>query len=168
VGVAPLRRLPVLAILLVALLVAAAPAAAKSSWRHHLPPTHPESHVLRLLNVIRQAHGLAPLRRRDDLFHAARDHSRDMAKRDYFAHGAMLARLLEYVSNDYRVVGENLAWGAGVEETAASAVARWMASPPHRANILDPDYRFVGIGSKYALDYQGENGARVFTADFAG
>ena len=165
---APLRRFPVVALLLVALLLVAVPAQAKSAWRFHLPPTQPESDALRLINQVRAQHGLQPLRRRGDLFHAARDHSRDMARNDDFAHGAMLARLMDYVEHDYVVVGENIAWGSGDQSSAESTVARWLASPPHRANILDPDYRYIGIGSKLADGYQGEETARVFTVDFGG
>ena len=46
----------------------------------------PEQQVLQLVNQARAAAGLAPLRNNAKLATAARDHSRDMANRNYFSH----------------------------------------------------------------------------------
>ena len=43
-------------------------------------------------------------------------------------------------------VGENIAWGTLWLATPRAIVAAWMASPGHRANILDRRYRDTGIG----------------------
>ena len=43
-------------------------------------------------------------------------------------------------------IGENLAWGTGALATPASIMQAWMNSPGHRENILDPEYREIGIG----------------------
>lgn len=43
--------------------------------------------------------------------------------------------------------GENLGWGQGELGTPESIMAAWLGSPPHRANILDPDYVDLGVGS---------------------
>ena len=43
-------------------------------------------------------------------------------------------------------VGENIAWGTLWLSTPRAIVAAWMASPGHRANILDAHYRDTGIG----------------------
>jgi uncharacterized protein YkwD len=42
--------------------------------------------------------------------------------------------------------GQNLAWGTYTGGSPASIMAAWMASPLHRANILDARYRYTGIG----------------------
>jgi uncharacterized protein YkwD len=45
----------------------------------------------------------------------------------------------------------------------------WMASPPHRANILDPRWRQIGIStvtSDDATGVFGDAGATVITTDF--
>lgn len=42
--------------------------------------------------------------------------------------------------------GENTAWGTGRLATPRPVVRAWMASAPHRVNILDPRYRFTGVG----------------------
>jgi uncharacterized protein YkwD len=43
----------------------------------------------------------------------------------------------------YRVAGENLAQGFTDPQALTAA---WMASPTHRANILDHDFNETGIG----------------------
>ena len=65
-------------------------------------------------------------------------------------------------------VGENIAWGTLWLARPKSIVAGWMASPEHRANILDAEFHDTGIGvSPHALtsDSGGEPGA-VYTQDF--
>jgi uncharacterized protein YkwD len=43
-------------------------------------------------------------------------------------------------------VGENLAMFGGTTPTAGAIVAAWMASPPHRANLLREIFREAGLG----------------------
>jgi uncharacterized protein YkwD len=111
--------------------------------------------TLCLINRERRAHGERPLRANRRLQHAAQAHSRSMAVGDYFEHvgpgdQTPLARLraVGYISSS-RIgfeVGENIAWGTLSLATPSAIVAAWMASPGHRANILDPNYRETGIG----------------------
>lgn len=50
---------------------------------------------------------------------------------------------------------------------AAEVVAGWMASPPHRANLLDPRFHTMGAGA--GLDPQGDLcGTLYIAADFFG
>src|SRR5436190_6172426 len=44
-------------------------------------------------------------------------------------------------------LGENLAWAVGAGTDAASFVQQWLASPPHRANLLSPTFVRIGIGA---------------------
>ena len=124
-----------------------------------------ESSTLRLINQAREAKGLKPVRLDLRLWRAARHHTRDMLKRHYFAHGATSDRLARYVHSG--VIGETLAWGSGSYASPASTVNSWLNSPPHRRILLDPDFRFIGIGSRGGA-FQGERWARVYTADFRG
>lgn len=111
--------------------------------------------TLCLLNAERAARNLAPLRSNPLLFRAALNHARDMVARKFFAHDAPPARRSTFVqriratgytrSGRSWAIGENLAWGTGTLSTPAAIVAAWMASPPHRANILAPRYRDTGI-----------------------
>jgi uncharacterized protein YkwD len=116
------------------------------------------------MNTVRTSRGLAPLRLDVRLLRAARGHSADMMHRQYFAHGAVAARALAQRARG-PVYGEDLAWGTGV--TAQSVVKNWLASPRHRAVLLRPGFRRIGIGIAFGT-FVGHGGAAVVTADFAG
>lgn len=128
--------------------------------------TRAESRLLRDLNRVRAAHGLAPLRYDPRLQRAARAHSHDMLMTQMFQHGAFGARMMEF---DVRgtLTGENLAWGNGTCGTATAIVRAWLASPEHRANLLRPAFTRIGIGDLVGA-FLGYTGAHVVTADFAG
>jgi uncharacterized protein YkwD len=123
-----------------------------------------EASLLQTMNSVRTSHHLAPLRLDVRLLHAARGHSSDMMQRQYFAHGSVAGRVLAQGARG-PVFGEDLAWGTGVG--AQWVVTRWLASPPHRAVLLRPGFRRVGIGVAFGT-FVGHGGSVVFTADFAG
>jgi uncharacterized protein YkwD len=65
-------------------------------------------------------------------------------------------------------VGENLVWGAP-DIGAFRAFRLWLGSPPHRANLLSPRWREVGIVAMHSTRAPGLYGGRpatVVTADF--
>jgi uncharacterized protein YkwD len=125
-----------------------------------------ESALLQVMNGARERAGLSALTIDGRLEEAARAHSREMLSTNTFAHGAFASRMVRYHVPGL-VAGENLAWGTGYRASARAIVNAWLASPEHRANLLRPSFRLVGIGS---LDgtFQGSPAARVVTADFAG
>ena len=112
------------------------------------------SATLCLINYERMARKLPVLRPNGRLSTAAAGHSRDMGARNYFSHTSQggrtfVARIMSarYVTPGKAwTVGENLAWGTGSLSTPAAAVAGWMRSPGHRANMLKPSYKEIGIG----------------------
>jgi uncharacterized protein YkwD len=122
-------------------------------------PTPGEIAVVRVMNSVRATNGVAPLRIGRALTRAARSHSVDMARRGYFDHGAFVQRLRRFgVRAPY--VGENLA--SGTQPLSAAAIVQmWIASPPHRQNLLDRGFRLVGVGVAGGTN-------RLVTADFAG
>jgi uncharacterized protein YkwD len=133
--------------------------------------------TLCLINRERAVHDERPLRPNARLRRAAQAHTNSMAIDDYFEHvgprgQTPLARMraVGYVSSS-RVgceVGENIAWGTLSLATPHAIVAAWMASPGHRANILDSRYRETGIGVSPhppASLAHGEHGA-IYTQDF--
>ena len=126
--------------------------------------TNSEASLLQTMNAVRTSHGLAPLRVDIHLVRAARAHSADMMRRQYFAHGSVAGRV---VSRGARgpVFGEDLAWATGI--TANWVVNAWLASPAHRAVLLRPGFRRVGIGYSFGT-FAGHGDAGVVTADFAG
>jgi uncharacterized protein YkwD len=127
--------------------------------------TH-ESTLIREMNNVRTAHGLASLRIDPHLEQAAVAHTRQMLASDTFAHGAFGSRMLQF-NVSFSTAGENLAWGTGSLSTPQAIVAAWMASPEHRANLLRPSFRRIGLGDLVGT-FQGHGDARVVTADFAG
>ena len=126
--------------------------------------TSPEASLLQTMNAVRMSHGLAPLRLDVRLLRAARGHSADMMRHQYFAHGSVAGRVLAQGARG-PVFGEDLAWGTGV--TAQWVVNQWLASPPHRAVLLRPGFRRIGVGFSFG-SFAGHGGAAVVTADFAG
>jgi uncharacterized protein YkwD len=128
--------------------------------------TRAESRLLRDLNRVRFAHGLAPLRYDPRLQRAARAHSRDMLVSQLFQHGAFGSRMLEFNVRG-TLTGENLAWGNGYLGSANAILRAWLLSPEHRANLLRPGFTRIGIGDLVG-PFLGYNGAHVVTADFAG
>jgi uncharacterized protein YkwD len=85
---------------------------------------------------------------------AAEAHSQDMVSHNYFAHegydGSTPAQRVAATGYRYQLVGENLASGP---ESAAEAVAGWLASPGHCENIMDA--RFSESGVAYAANNSG-------------
>ena len=151
------RKILVAFLALFALLGSAAGAGARGL-------SSPEASLLQRMNTVRTSRGLAPLRLDVRLLRAARGHSADMMNRQYFAHGSVTARALAQRARG-PVYGEDLAWGTGV--TAQSVVNNWLASPRHRAVLLRPGFRRIGIGVAFGT-FVGHGGAAVVTADFAG
>jgi uncharacterized protein YkwD len=125
-----------------------------------------EAALLDAVNRTRAAHGLQPLRLDARLQLAARRHSGTMLRHNTFAHGSVRARLASYGAQGPRF-GENLAWGVGSRAAATSIVRLWLSTPSHRANLLRPGFRRVGIGAMTGT-FAGYRGATVVTADFAG
>jgi len=122
--------------------------------------------LLREMNAARTAQHLAPLRADATLQRAARSHSADMLQRRYFAHGDFALRMRRFhVAGSF--AGENLAWGVGARAAARAIVVEWLASPEHRANLLRPGFRRVGLATLVG-SFSGYAGATVVTADFAG
>jgi uncharacterized protein YkwD len=133
--------------------------------------------VLCLIDREREQNGERALTPDVKLQRAAQGHSEEMASQDYFAHVApdgstptqrMRASGYIYSSQIGYEVGENIAWGTLWLATPQAIVNAWMASPGHRANILDAHYRDTGIGVSPhapAALAEGQAGA-LYTQDF--
>jgi len=75
-----------------------------------------------------------------DLAEAAQEWAEHMRDRNRLYHGSLRSKV---DSNQFRLVGENIAWG---QENAEEATKSWMNSWGHRRNILNDDFYFVGFG----------------------
>ena len=105
-----------------------------------------EQEVLRLTNIARADHGLAPLSLNSNLMMSARFKAQSMANLNYFSHtnpiyGAFNNISLELFST--RIVSENIAaW----QRTPQEVLDAWMNSSSHRAAILNPIHTEIGVG----------------------
>jgi len=128
--------------------------------------TRNEASLLKVMNQVRGAHGLRPLRFDARLERAARRHSTRMLQTQTFFHGNFVARIRGVGVRAPRI-GENLAWAAGPLSAATAIVNMWLASPEHRANLLHAGYRTVGVGARRGT-FDGHAGTLMVTTDFAG
>lgn len=120
-----------------------------------------ERSVVRAINRARGHHGLKRLHAGRRLARAADHHTRNMLRSDFFAHGAFSQRVRRFVG--YRSIGETLAMASRC--SARRIVRMWLNSPGHRAVLLTPRFRRVGIGRR--VGRLGTRRACVVTADFA-
>jgi uncharacterized protein YkwD len=168
------KRLSILLLLAVALV---APTAATSSPPRTITAVNAlEAGVLVEINALRARHGLAPLRIQGRLSAAAELHSQAMAERGFFAHssadGTSFWRRVEthYASRGYGYwsVGENLLWKSPAVDPT-EAVRMWLESPPHRKNLLAPQWREIGLSAVRVEAAPGAFGGldvTILTADF--
>lgn len=116
-----------------------------------------ERRVFDLINAKRAEKGLSSLTWSSKVASVARDHSKEMALYDYFSHTDVEGRLVDGRAisaglNSWMAIGENIAYLRGYEDPAQYAVERWMLSPSHRDNLLDPRWKETGIGLAIAND----------------
>lgn len=105
-----------------------------------------EVSVVKLTNSARAKAGCSALRTDRRLRTAARSHSTDMAKRDYFSHETPEGVTPWERAEDAgypNPSAENIAHGY---PSAKAVVDAWMASTGHRANIVNCESKAVGVG----------------------
>ncbi|MFE6160420.1 CAP domain-containing protein [Streptomyces sp. NPDC056486] len=109
-----------------------------------------EAAVLTLVNEERAKVGCSPVRADASLASLAGAFSQDMAERDFFDHtdpdGATPWDRAEKAGIS-DLGGENIARG---QANAQSVMDAWMNSEGHRANILNCDYKTLGVGAHFA------------------
>lgn len=122
-----------------------------------------ELKIASAVNAVRTSHGLRPLRFDVRLEHAAVGHSRAMARSGVLTHAPSLFwRLRAPHARASRVLGETLAWmPRGTRALTPSVIRAWLASPPHRAALLDGRFTRIGVGR-----HRGRGGTFV-TADLS-
>jgi uncharacterized protein YkwD len=134
-----------------------------------------EQGVLADINVYRVQHKLAPLVVSAALTTAARGHSQEMAAQGYFQHesadGSAFWKRIKAVypaGTRYWSVGENLLWSSP-DIDAAGALQLWVHSPEHKANLLKPEWREIGISALHVATAPGVFGnheVTIVTTDF--
>lgn len=137
---APRSRTVLMAVLFalfVTLLPAPAQAQSQDDYQH-------QARVM--TNSKRDAHDRAKLGQNACVQKFARRQARRMANKDLMFHQDLGAVLNQC---NLSSVGENVAYGYS---TGRAAVKAWMKSPGHRANILSPGYRLLGMAVRRSDD----------------
>ncbi|MGP3688704.1 CAP domain-containing protein [Streptomyces sp. IBSNAI002] len=119
-----------------------------------------EAAVVTLVNQARAQAGCGPVRANPPLAGLARAFSKDMAARGFFGHtdpdgNSPWERAAK--AGLPGLAGENIARGQGDAEAVMKA---WMDSPDHKANILNCEFRTLGVGAHFAA------GGPWWTQDF--
>ena len=116
-----------------------------------------EATLWQLLNGARVNNGMAPLQQHSTLIGLARWRSSDMLAKDYFSHTIAGCGCLVYAYYDssglnYVWGGENIGWNSGLDDSYSPVRVheRFMASPGHRANVLNSAFTHGGVGAAAA------------------
>ena len=121
-----------------------------------------------------------PLSINNDLYTAALEHSKDLAQSNTFSHtgsgtssdvtgsnlghpSSVVERIAANGYVNYTTIGENIAVG---QTTIEDAVHAWLESPGHCANIMNGNYKEMGLAkyenpnSRYKIYWSNEFGAK--------
>lgn len=103
--------------------------------------------ILRLVNNERSKQGLQPLTLSEKLTSIANVKAADMRDRNYFDHTSPTYgspfEMLQHFGVSYTAAGENIAAG---QKTAEGVMTDWLNSSGHRANIMNKEYKELGVG----------------------
>jgi uncharacterized protein YkwD len=132
------------------------------------PTSDAERTLFDAANRERISQGLQPLHWDEALAAAAREHAMRMAQRNTLSHqlpGELpLPDRARVAGAHYSVIAENVAEGPSAEQIHSG----WMHSPPHRANLLDPNLGAVGISVVAMQEHGGAGGGILFAVqDFS-
>lgn len=105
-----------------------------------------EKEVFDLINKQRTNNGLAALKNDSEVQRVARIKAQDMVDNNYFSHTSPTYGspfdMLKSFKISYKTAGENIAGNSN----NSSAVTAWMNSSGHKANILNSNFNYTGIG----------------------
>lgn len=134
-----------------------------------------EQQLVKYVNQERVKKDIPRLKVQSTLVAAARAHSADMAENKYCEHdsldGSTFAdRIIRYgygrEGYSSWKAGETIAWGAGLYSSPVVIVDQWMASPLHRAVILNKSLKEIGVGAVSTQGYGSVEGlVWFFTLD---
>ena len=105
-----------------------------------------ELEVFNLINQQRINNGLTALKSDSEVQRVARIKAQDMVDNNYFSHTSPTYGspfdMLKSFGISYKSAGENIAGNS----SNSGAVEAWMNSSGHKANILNSNYNYTGIG----------------------
>lgn len=105
-----------------------------------------QQELIRLTNVEREKNGLPAVKEDNRLNKAAEEKGKNMFAEDYWAHYSPSGKdpwgFIQDSGYKFTYAGENLARNFNTSEEVVNA---WIASPTHKANILNSHYENIGI-----------------------
>lgn len=126
------------------------------------------SNLLNVTNEQRELNNDQPLTLNQSLDQAAQQKANSMVSQNYWSHispsGQTPWDIILASGYKFQTAGENLAYGFNSGDDVLNA---WMASPDHRANVLDSNYSNVGFGVARSNDYQNKGPETVVVAMYA-
>lgn len=112
-----------------------------------VPPPGPDARVVARVNTLRAANGCPRLATDPRLTRVARQHSADMAARNYFGHtdssGRGMGERVEAAGYAWSAVGETIATGTSDPE---AVVEEWRAGPDRGRALFNCAFTHVGVG----------------------
>lgn len=113
-----------------------------------------EANFLTLINNFRQQNNIQPLATSDTLNQAAAWMAHDMSVSGNLSHtdslGRSMGTRLPNCGYTGSTMGENIADGSvNAMSTAQQAFTAWENSPPHKANMLNGSFKFIGIAKDF-------------------
>lgn len=93
----------------------------------------------------------------------AQEHSQMMASKGKISHDGFSNRysIIKKKIKSVKGMGENVAMNKNAKSPAVKAVSQWKKSPGHNANMLNKDFRYIGVGIA-----KGKDGTIYFTQIF--
>ena len=115
--------------------------------------------VVDLVNAERAKEGLSPVSVNTKLENAAQTRAQEIVTS--FSHtrpnGSSFGTAIKAAGVSYNACGENIAYGQKSPEAVMNA---WMNSSGHRANIMNPNFKYIGVG------YYQTNGVNYWVQEF--
>ncbi|AWI29826.1 CAP domain-containing protein [Streptomyces tirandamycinicus] len=134
------------------------PAASPSAPASSAPASGAVARVVQLVNSERGKAGCSPVSVNAKLTKAAQDHSKDMAAHRNMSHtgsdGSNPGTRITRAGYNWSTYGENVAYGY---ETPEKVMAGWMSSPGHKKNILNCEFKEIGVGLAQPGNYWTQN-----------
>lgn len=122
-----------------------------------------EKEVFNLINQQRKNNGLTELKVDEEVQRVARIKAEDMVTNNYFSHTSPTYgspfNMLNSFKISYKTAGENIA----ANSSNTGAVNAWMNSSGHKANILNGNFNYTGIGVVSSSKY-----GKIFVQMFIG
>ena len=109
-----------------------------------------ESQLMKGVNQVRLQRHLHPLKASPELAAVAKAHARDMAEQGYLSHvnpngEDPLIRVRAAGIDGFRLLAENIGATSESGDRVTAIIQKWLASPLHRENILNPAFNTTGL-----------------------